>query len=266
MQNSLMSYREESPGAKAAHCVLSFWEFRVDETVDAPLEHEVFPDGCLSIVYARNSLIENERMFVSGINPKSIFVPVKAGDVFWGMRIAPESGFAFFGTNPVEIHYLPFQSETLGKRFAPDLQNALADCADFSEAVAVYENYIESFGVGSAEIDGRLAKATRIFIKSEGLAKVSETAREIGLSERQFERSFQKATGLSPKQFARICRFRATAIDLVKNAAQNWAARAADKGFTDQSHLNREFSSLSGNSPLAFEQKTRRIRHGKILK
>lgn len=266
MQNSLMSYREEAPHAEAAHFVLSFWEFQVDEKLPAPLEHEVFPDGCLSIVYARNSLAENERIFVSGINPKSIFVPVNAGDTFWGMRIVPEAGFVFFGVNPSEIHFLPFETETLGKRFAPNLQSDLSACANLSEAIAVYEKYVANFGVANDEIDARLAKATRIFIKSEGLAKVSETAREIGLSERQFERNFQKATGLSPKQFARICRFRATAIDLVVNAAQNWANRAAEKGYTDQSHLNREFSDLSGNSPLAFEQKTKRIRHGKILK
>lgn len=205
-------------------------------------------------------------MFVSGVNPKSIYVPVTAGDVYWGMRIVPEAGFAFFGKNPAKIFYLPFERETLGNRFSSELINHLANCADFSEAINGYNKYVKNFGVLPDEIDRRLARATRIFIKSEGLAKVSETAREIGLSERQFERNFKKATGILPKQFARICRFRATAIDLVKNNAQNWANRAAEKGFTDQSHLTREFTSISGTSPFIFEQNTKHIKHGKILK
>lgn len=124
---------------------------------------------------------------------------------------------------------------------------------------------MKNFGVRREEIDRRLARATSIFIETEGLAKISETSKEIGLSERQFERNYQKASGLTPKQFARICRFRATAVDLIKNSKQNWANRAAAKGFTDQSHLNREFSSLSGNSPIEFSANVKRISHGKII-
>ena len=122
-----------------------------------------------------------------------------------------------------------------------------------------------NFGVRREEIDARLAKATRIFIETEGLMKIAETAREIGLSERQFERNYRKASGLTPKQFARVCRFRATTLDMIKNSEQNWANRAAAKGFTDQSHLNREFSSLTGNSPVEFSENVKRVRHGKIL-
>jgi AraC-like DNA-binding protein len=145
------------------------------------------------------------------------------------------------------------------------LESQLEACENFADVVAVYENYVKSFGVRHKEIDRRLSKATRIFIETEGLAKISETAREIGLSERQLERNYRQASGLTPKQFARICRFRATAVDLIKNSQQNWANRAAAKGFTDQSHLNREFSNLSGNSPIEFSEKVRRIKHGKIV-
>ena len=158
-----------------------------------------------------------------------------------------------------------FDGKTAGKRFSPELENQLSVCKNFSEAIKVYENYAKNCGVKPDEIDKRLAKATRIFFKSEGLAKISETAKEIGLSERQFERNYRKATGLTPKQFARICRFRATGIDLIKNSENNWANRAADKGFADQSHLNREFSRLTGNSPNEFSENVKRIRHGKII-
>lgn len=265
MQNTSMFYREESPSANAAHFVLSFWEFGVEGESDEPVMHEVFPEGCVSLIFYRNKISHFERFFISGINPKSIYVPVHCGDLMWGMRILPEACRAFFGINPLEIKDEEFQPENLKNRFSPELENQLRVCRDFAEAVAVFESYAKNYGVRREEIDARLAKATRIFIESEGIAKISETARDIGLSERQFERNYRKASGLTPKQFARICRFRATAIDLVKNSAQNWANRAAEKGFTDQSHLNREFSSLTGNSPVGFSENVKRIRHGKIL-
>jgi len=265
MQNPPLYYREESPSAETAHLVLSFWEFRVDDEMPAPMMHEVFPDGCISILFYRNKFSKFQKLFIASINPKSVYVAVNPGDIIWGMRILPEACSAFIGGNPAEISNYPFQKETMGERFSAELENHLRACESFAEAMPVYEKYAADFGVKPEEIDRRMAKATRIFIESEGLAKISETAREIGLSERQFERNFRKASGLAPKQFARICRFRATAVDMIKNSAQNWANRAAEKGFADQSHLNREFSRLTGNSPVEFSENVGRIKHGKIL-
>ncbi len=265
MPNPPMFYREESPSAETSHFVLSYWEFAISAETAQPIMHEVFPEGCVTIIFYRNKLLSIQRLFVSAINLKSIYIPMQKGDTMYGMRILPEACAAFFGANPTEIATGEFEKENFGGRFSTQLQNRLKACEDFSEIVAVYEEYSKKFGVRREEIDRRLAKATRIFIETEGLAKISETAREIGLSERQFERNYRRASGLTPKQFARICRFRATAVDLIKNSAQNWANRAAAKGFTDQSHLNREFSSLSGNSPIEFSENVKRIEHGKII-
>ena len=265
MQNLKMSYREESPSAETSHFVLSFWEFKVEGETSEPKVHEVFPDGCISIIFFRNAYLSFQKPFLIEINQKSVYVPIQSGDSIWGMRILPEACRAFFGANPLEIKNQSFQFKSLEKRFSPELENKLNSCQNFVEAVSVFENYARSFGVRREEIDARLAKATQIFIKTEGLAKIAETAKEIGLSERQFQRNYREASGLTPKQFARICRFRATTIDMVKNSANNWASRAAEKGFTDQSHLNHEFSRLSGNSPVEFSENVRRIKHGKIL-
>lgn len=260
-----MFYCEESPSGEISHFVLSFWEFKVEAETPSPVMHEVFPDGCVSIVYYRNKPSSFAELFVAGINLKSIYIPVNAGDTVWGMRILPEARRAFFGTTSSEKFNQMFRTKDLKNQFFPELLSQLNVAAEFSEAVAVYENYAREFGVKRAEVDERLAKATRIFIESEGLAKIAETAREIGLSERQFERNYRQASGLSPKQFARICRFRATTLDMINNSANNWAHRAAAKGFTDQSHLNREFSRLTGNSPVEFSENVKRIKHGKII-
>lgn len=265
MQNPPLSYREESPSADVSHFVLSFWEFIVDDEISAPLAHEVFPDGCVSIVFYRNEILSVEQLFVSAINRKSIYIPVNAGDRMWGMRILPEACAAFFDANPAQIITGELRRKIPENRFSSGLQSELRGCQYFSEAIAGFENYAKTFGVKPDEIDRRLAKATRIFVATEGAAKIAETAREIGLSERQFERNFRKASGLTPKQFARVCRFRATTLDMLKNSANNWANRAADKGFTDQSHLNREFSQLTGNSPARFSENVKRIKHGKII-
>ncbi len=265
MKNTPFFYREESPSADTAHFVLSFWEFKVNTQISSPITHDIFPDGCISIVFYRNTKLNFQKLFINEINPKSIYIPVISGDMYWGMRILPEACFTFFERNPAEITKQIFTKETIGKRFSSELETRLAECESFSEAVKIFENYAQTYGIKVDEVDNRLASATRIFIETEGLAKITQTAKEIGLSERQFERNYRKASGLTPKQFARICRFRATTIDLVKNSDTNWANRAAEKGFADQSHLNREFSNLTGNSPVEFSENVKRIKHGKII-
>lgn len=219
----------------------------------------------MTIIFYRNKPLAVERLFVSAINPKSIYIPMQKGDAMYGMRILPEACALFFGLNPAAIVTETVRKENFGDRFSAELPSRLSASESFAEIVAVYENYAKNFGVRREEIDRRLARATGIFIETGGMAKIAETAREIGLSERQFERNYRRASGLTPKQFARICRFRATTIDLVKNSRQNWANRAAEKGFADQSHLNREFSNLSGNSPNEFSANVKRIAHGKII-
>lgn len=265
MKNTPLFYREEAPSAAASHMVLSYWEFAVDDKAPAPLAHEVFPDGCVSIAFYRNRQIPFQKLFINPIHPKSIYVPVRGGDVFWGMRILPEAGRLFFRSDPSTVENVHFDEKFAGDRFSPDLQKRLSDSRDFAEAIAAFEAFVFDHGIKPEEIDRRLARATQIFIDSGGLARISETAKQIGLSERQFERNFRKASGLTPKQFARICRFRATGIDLIKNAERNWAKRAAETGFTDQPHLIREFSRLTGNSPVEFFENLKRIEHGKII-
>jgi len=38
-------------------------------------------------------------------------------------------------------------------------------------------------------------------------------------------------------------------------ATRDWAATAAESGYADQSHLNREFAALAGESPTAWARR-----------
>ena len=99
-----------------------------------------------------------------------------------------------------------------------------------------------------------------------GEIRIDQLSASLGLSTRQFQRRFKASSGLSPKQFLRTRRIRATAVDLVENRDQNWAARAAELGFADQAHLTHEFVSLTNRSPSSFAETLRDISHGDLIK
>jgi len=71
-------------------------------------------------------------------------------------------------------------------------------------------------------------------------------ARNSYLSERQFRRRFIDRTGLSPQNFARICRTN-KALQLKQQQPQkSWESVAMETGYTDKSHLRREMKALMG--------------------
>lgn len=92
--------------------------------------------------------------------------------------------------------------------------------------------------------DDRLCLAARS-LRDGGT--VSGTAHLINLGERQLERVFEQELGVKPKAYARILRAR-RAIQLIK-AGERLAAAAADAGYCDQSHFNRDVRELTGLAP-----------------
>lgn len=259
-------YRETAPSEKTKHFVLSFWEFAAESGNQESVKHEVFPDGCLNVVFRRSRQARTKQISVLGINLKSVVFDVCAGDVFWGMRISPAAARKFLGFNPLEfssqtLEFLPNASRNLIETF-----NRFNDCKTFAEAIEIFEGFVETSRIKSPEIDWRLENALQIFLETSGQIKISEIADRIGMSRRQFERNFRFASGLTPKQFARICRVRATAINLVEESGFNWARRAAETGFADQSHLTHELISVTGRSPASFAKIIKRVEHGAIIK
>ncbi len=65
---------------------------------------------------------------------------------------------------------------------------------------------------------------------------------------RAFERRFSANVGLTPVRFRRLARLR-TVLRLFSEGARDWAALAAATGFSDQSHLVRDFQAFVGLSP-----------------
>jgi transcriptional regulator GlxA family with amidase domain len=146
-----------------------------------------------------------------------------------------------------------------------NLPEKLDRCQDFVEAISVYEKRLKELNFAPEDFDEKIAEAIAIIEENKGEIKIAELAEAVNLSARQFERRFKNSSGLTPKQYARARRLRATAVSLVENENLNWANRAAEMGFADQSHLTHEFVSVTGRSPNSFAEKVKQIEHGNLV-
>jgi AraC-like DNA-binding protein len=77
---------------------------------------------------------------------------------------------------------------------------------------------------------------------------VQQAVHASGLSHRHLIARFREATGLAPKQHARVLRLQ-TALAGLETPGIQAAAVAAEAGFADQAHFAREFRALTGVTP-----------------
>jgi AraC-like DNA-binding protein len=135
-----------------------------------------------------------------------------------------------------------------GRAAVQSLLDRLAGVSDTLEAVGILENAIAERLARTELRDSEvpLALAATALLAS---ANVSSVAVELGMSERHLRRLFREAVGMSPKQFARLARFRHALRTAREEGELNWAAVAATAGYYDQAHLIAEFRAIAGVTP-----------------
>jgi transcriptional regulator GlxA family with amidase domain len=71
----------------------------------------------------------------------------------------------------------------------------------------------------------------------------------VGRSGRYLELRFRDQVGVPPKTAARVLRFQHALSVATGSSRPAWSQVAAQCGYVDQAHLNREFRQLAGCTP-----------------
>jgi AraC-like DNA-binding protein len=87
------------------------------------------------------------------------------------------------------------------------------------------------------------------------LFRVDQAAGELNVSVRTLQRLFSEYVGASPKWVLRRARLHEAAARADQGTTVDWAALAADLGYSDQAHLTRDFTATVGTSPAAYARR-----------
>jgi AraC-like DNA-binding protein len=107
-------------------------------------------------------------------------------------------------------------------------------------------------------VDSMLSKAGAAMRKANGTLPVSQVAAAAHATVRTLERNFSQSSGHTVKDVSRLIRFEQVRNRLWQDPDTNIAGLAHELGYTDQSHLSREFKRFSGSTPSAFARKARK--------
>ena len=267
MMKPAFSYREMAPTAKFEAYVLSFWEFVVESEFAGSIDYEIFPDGCTSLFYYRNRTRNINVVGLSSLSLETVTQQVYGGDQFWGMRISPAACSDLLRIDPIKLlRFDASKSEIDLSHLTAGLIDDLTSVPKFEEFVSICELRISGLIADGCSYDLAVAEAVRQMAELKGESRMPHLAQSVGLSVRHLQRRFKASSGLTPKQFLRARRIRAAAVNIVENRDQNWASRAAELGFSDQSHLTHEFIAITNRSPRAFAENLRDVAHGELIK
>lgn len=94
--------------------------------------------------------------------------------------------------------------------------------------------------------------AAAAIIRTTGGLKMEALHDLIAISPRQLQRAFKARIGVSPKAYMRIARMNAIQRYLNGRSHVSLTGLTYEYGFSDQSHLIKEFHALTGSRPRQF--------------
>ncbi|MCA0457867.1 MAG: helix-turn-helix domain-containing protein [Chloroflexi bacterium] len=233
----MIPYREFPPHPALAPYVACYWSI----TSPLPLINRILPDGCTDIVVTPELKFVGamRSAFVSQIIPDSLTV---------GIRFKPGGSSAFFRLPLNELTDNEVTLDNLWGRFAHDLTDQLAAARTAREKIAHLEAALLCRLDQLPTLNPTLQQAVSTVRQANGDITITDLRTRLALSERQLERGFHQWVGLSPRQFARVTRFRQV-VDLLHQPALSLTQIAYRAGYYDQAHFIHDFKSLAGLTP-----------------
>lgn len=249
-------HREFDPPAPLRNAIKCFWWHRRDAD-EAAAAFEVLPDGYVEIIFTFGSACSVWRdekwhqlpsPFMMGLLNQPATLRAEGQLEVLAVRCHPWAVFDLLGlpAHDAEVHV--FEHPVAG------LQSTLGqhlDAGRIEDAIAC----LAAFFVDTPGVDRVLSKAGAAMSEAHGTMPVRDVAAAAHASVRTLERKFKQSSGHTVKDVSGLMRFEQVRNRLFTTPGACLAGLAQDLGYTDQSHLSREFKRYSGTTPAAFARR-----------
>jgi|SRR6476661_2998398 len=175
------------------------------------------------------------------------------------IQLAPAGGHDLLGCAMPRFANasVPMQ-QALPPELAGSLENVVHASTDFAARCAAADAVLLAWARQRRARPGLGAAAAELLMNSQGQLEIEEVAARLDVSARTLLRLFTRQVGMSPKNFARLMRFRAAHAYLQQPEAR-WADAVCQFGYTDQSHLIRDYRDFAGETPRHYQHEGRPI-------
>ncbi|WP_298647989.1 helix-turn-helix domain-containing protein [uncultured Proteiniphilum sp.] len=216
------------------------------------------PTGMMSLIFHRGnrllSVHENEfhpRAFLSGQEKTFADLQYDGQINMVSVVFRPAGVRAFFSLPINKVAGLRLSAGDMEDKELLELENTLTSTEDDKRCLLLTEQFLLKRLTRLAEHNLKRIEATIRLINS-GQADIARLASAACLSTKQFNRIFSELIGTNPKEFSRTIRFQRALHILENNPRISFTALAYECGYFDQSHMIKDFKTLSGYTPSEF--------------
>jgi AraC-like DNA-binding protein len=251
-------FSSAAPDGTLSGLVQEYWEV---EGRLSPFRERVLPNGCTELMVnlgpPHTTLTQAgtsvwEHAWFSGLHERAIVIESLQGTHLVSARLHPLGALRLFG---------PEIAGTVNA--VTDLETLLGPPARELRAVLLAAGSVEErFGHLGRFLDARLSRglvpspivcdAARRIEEAHGNLRIASLHADLGVSRKQLWFRFARELGMSPKAYAQLHRFVWTLARLRESTTVEWPRLAAAAGYSDQSHLVRDFRRVASASPTEF--------------
>ncbi|WP_410599527.1 helix-turn-helix domain-containing protein [Amycolatopsis sp. lyj-90] len=167
------------------------------------------------------------------------------------IELTPLGARALFGLPLREIGQTSVGLDDLLGARARFLWEELQEARDSNHRFRILDRRLSSWLLDEPELPNSLDRSWCNLTISGGAVKIDDLAERAGLSRQHLATRFHREIGLPPKAVGRIARCHYAIRLLTGTNPPSLPALAAQCGYTDQAHLNRDFRLLVGSTPTA---------------
>jgi AraC-like DNA-binding protein len=255
-------HQEFDPPPALQDTIECFWYDR-REFGEQQTGFEVLPDGYAEIIFYFGNAVSistNKGLqslpspFLTGLlNQPAIFYTKERLEII-GVRCYPWTVFDLLGLQPGKDIVRTFEHPIA--RLQPTLVKWL-QAGKIEDAVEEVNRYFLNAHTQLAP-DSMLFKAGIAMREANGAIPVNQVAAAAHATVRTLERKFKQAAGYTVKDVSSVMRFQQVRNQLWVDPDSSLAGLAHEFGYTDQSHLSKEFKRYSGTTPAAFARKVKK--------
>lgn len=260
--------REHPSSPKLQPFVQSYWtgDFNTASTHD--FSQSVIPNGYAELIihltdahcelFKKNSWDNSPVCTLLGLYTKPYAVKFSTHVKVFGIRFSPEGIYNVFGVSPSEFLETFEDMEYVAEAGFATYCGRLRECKSTRERIRLTDAFLTKCLIKHGRRHDYVGAAAAM-IRTNSRMRMDTLYEQIPISPRQLQREFKARIGVSPKAYMRIARMNAIQRYLNANSDVDLTGLTYDYGFSDQSHLIKEFYAFTGSRPGRFLKERERF-------
>jgi AraC-like DNA-binding protein len=171
----------------------------------------------------------------------------------------PGGAYPFLQLPLSELHNQIISLDTIWGRWAAEIRERLYGAPTIQARFALLEQLLLGRLCDGPHGLKAVQYAVAEISRHCGTLSIRTLSDQMGISQKHLITQFKQWAGGTPKELARIYRFRDVLFGLDATQAPRWGQVAYQHGYYDQAHFNQDFAAFTGHSPTEYWQLLRQV-------